>query len=174
MQTLRTPIRRRFKKGLRTLAGANGPLSTMNPLPISDPVALRHRRQLHKCRCCEIALANTPPNVRVVQVRRSLTGKAYLKQGILAGPKPFTRKALYIFLHECAHFVLHGSGHKPSYVKEKEAPEQWAHAKMREAGMPVPRAMTRRANAAKSAARSDTERNGLIPPHDDMRNETCA
>src|SRR5271165_5880942 len=107
----------------------------MNPLPISDPVALRHRRQLHKCRCCEIALANTPPNVRVVQVRRSLTGKAYLKQGILAGPKPFTRKALYIFLHECAHFVLHGSCHKPSYVKEKE--EQWAHAKMREAGMPV-------------------------------------
>ena len=113
---------------------------------LSDPIALRRSRELHKHRCCEIALANTPPNVRVVRVRKSLTGSANLKSGILAGPKPFTRKALYIFLHECAHFVLHGSGHKPRHVKEREA-EQWAHAKMREAGMSVPRAMTRRAKA---------------------------
>jgi hypothetical protein len=38
----------------------------------------------------EIALANTPPNVRVVRVRKSLTGTANLKTALLAGPRPFT------------------------------------------------------------------------------------
>jgi hypothetical protein len=111
----------------------------MKPLTISDPIALRGSRERHKRRCCEIALTNTPPNVRVVRVRKSLTGRAHLKAGILAGPKPFTRNALYIF-------ALHGSGRKPRHVEELEA-EQWAHARMREAGMSVPRAMTRRAKA---------------------------
>jgi hypothetical protein len=133
----------------------------MKPLTISDPIALRGNRELHKRRCCEIALTNTPPNVRVVRVRKSLTGRAHLKAGIL-GPKPFTRKALYIFLHECAHFALHGSGRKPRHVEELEA-EQWAHARMREAGMSVPRIMTRSAkpmsaaNPERHQARSETD-----------------
>ena len=114
----------------------------MKPLTISVPIALRGSRERHKRQCCEIALANIPPNVRVVRVRKSLTGRAHLKAGILAGPRPFTRKALYIFLHECAHFALHGSRRKPRHVEELEA-EQWAHARMREAGMLVPRVMTR-------------------------------
>jgi hypothetical protein len=118
----------------------------MKPLTISDPIMLRGSRERHKRQCCEIALANTPPNVRAVRVRTSLTGRAYLTQGILAGPKPFTRKALYIFLHECAQFALHASGRKPRHVEELEA-EQWDHARMREAGMSVPRIMTRSAKA---------------------------
>jgi hypothetical protein len=62
-------------------------------------------------------------------------------------PSPVTRKALYIFLHECAHVHL---GHvaqgdrTPRHVEEMEA-EKWAHAKMREHDIPVPRAMTKRA-----------------------------
>ena len=58
-----------------------------------------------------------------------------------------TRKSLYVYLHECAHFHLdHGSSRKPSHLKEYEA-EQWAHDRMREAGIPVPREMT---NGARS------------------------
>ncbi len=110
----------------------------MKPLTISDPIALRRHRERHKRQCCEIALANTPPNVRVVRVRKSLTGRAHIKAGILAGPKPFTRKVLYIFLHECAHFALHGSGRKKPMF------------------------------AAKSGAPSSTERNELIPQHADL------
>jgi hypothetical protein len=53
---------------------------------------------------------------------------------------------MYIFLHECAHFALHGSRRKPRHVEELEA-EQWAHARMREAGMSVPRVMTTGAKA---------------------------
>jgi hypothetical protein len=101
---------------------------------VSDPIALRGSRELHKRRCCEIALTNTSPNVRVVRVRKSLTGKAYLTQGILAGPKPFYTQALYIFLHECAHFARHGFAR---HVEELKA-EQWARGRMREAGMSVP------------------------------------
>jgi hypothetical protein len=49
--------------------------------------------------------------------------------------------------HECAHAHLHRNGSRgrvPRHVEELEA-EQWAHARMREAGIRVPRAMTKRA-----------------------------
>ena len=75
--------------------------------------------------------------------RKSLSGRCFLKEYRVEAPKPVTRKALYIWLHECAHAHLHlkrGLRH----VEEMEA-EQWAHARMREAGVPVPRAMTNRA-----------------------------
>ena len=52
-----------------------------------------------------------------------------------------------MYLHECAHFVLHAGdkdGERPPYVEEYEA-EQWAHKVMRVAGIPVPRAETRQA-----------------------------
>jgi hypothetical protein len=55
-----------------------------------------------------------------------------------------TRKSLYIWLHECAHAVKHYGSRKARHVEEYEA-EQWAHAKMRAHGVPVPRAMTQRA-----------------------------
>jgi hypothetical protein len=52
-----------------------------------------------------------------------------------------------VYLHECAHFVLHAGdkhGKRPRYEEEFEA-EQWAHKVMRMAGIPVPRAETRQA-----------------------------
>jgi hypothetical protein len=54
--------------------------------------------------------------------------------------------SLYIFLHECANANLGHShnGKYPRHVEEMEA-EKWAHAKMREHGVPVPRVMTKRA-----------------------------
>lgn len=77
--------------------------------------------------------------------RKALSGRAFMTRRHVDGPKPVTRKALYIWLHECAHAHLHsGTGKRTRHVEEMEA-EQWAHAKMREHGIAVPRAMTSRA-----------------------------
>lgn len=100
-----------------------------------------HRKMAE--RCMAIALMHTPPDV-TIKYRKSLTGRAYFKERVLAAPRPVTRKSLYIYLHECAHFHLHANSRKPRHVEEYEA-EQWAHQKMREAGIAVPRSMTKRA-----------------------------
>lgn len=124
----------------------------MNYYFINDPVAIKAARAAHKAKLCRIALENTPENVRVVEIRKSLSGYAWCRPGgeqfgKLSGPRPVTRKSLYIFLHECAHFVLHADGRRRKrYMEEMEA-EQWAHARMREAGIAVPRRMTKRAKA---------------------------
>jgi hypothetical protein len=76
--------------------------------------------------------------------RRGLSGCCRMQLKLIEAPKPGTRKALYIWLHECAHAVRHHNNRKPPEVEEYEA-EQWAHAKMRAHGVPVPRAMTQRA-----------------------------
>ncbi|OGS08239.1 MAG: hypothetical protein A2270_10430 [Elusimicrobia bacterium RIFOXYA12_FULL_51_18] len=120
--------------------------------------------------CMQAALANTPAAVRVVRIRRTLSGRAYSAAEI-AAPRPVTRRALAIFLHECAHVALGhvnaaqfaptlphgGSGpaqaaseprirRKPRHVEEYEA-EQWAFARMRESGIPIPRKSLRRAKS---------------------------
>jgi hypothetical protein len=88
-----------------------------------------------------------------VEYRKSLSGRCIYHHKIIEAPKPVTRKSLYIFLHECAHAQLHYPiflrsaneyKRKPKHMIELEA-EQWAHAKMREHGIAVPRAMTARA-----------------------------
>lgn len=78
--------------------------------------------------------------------RKSLSGLCDWNKKHIDGPRPVTRKALYIWLHECAHAHLHTNqkGGRPRHVEEYEA-EQWAHAKMREHGIAVPKAMTKRA-----------------------------
>ena len=103
------------------------------------------RREMRE-RCIAAALAYIPPNVLAVQPCKGLWGRAHLDTGLMVAPRPLTRKALYIYLHECGHFVLHGRRRKARHVEEYEA-ERWAHAKMREAGLRVPRAMTVRAKA---------------------------
>ena len=81
-----------------------------------------------------------------VKYRKNLMGRCYHTHKLIAAPQPRTRKALCIFLHECAHACLHGGKRKPRHVEEWEA-EQWAYAKMREHGIAVPRAMTLRGKA---------------------------
>lgn len=97
-----------------------------------------------KDRCIDAACAAVPANVNKILFRKSLTGKAFMKRGLMVCPKPLTRKSLYIFLHECAHFALHAGNRKPRHQEEVEA-EKWAHQRMREAGIAVPRSMTSRA-----------------------------
>lgn len=76
--------------------------------------------------------------------RKSLSGRAFFREKRISAPEPKTRKALYIFLHECAHAHLHSVKRKKRHVEEMEA-EKWAHEKMRKHGIAVPRSMTRRA-----------------------------
>lgn len=83
------------------------------------------------------------------EFRKSLSGMCNGTRNHICGPRPVTRKSLYIWLHECAHAHLHfGEDGKraPRHVEEMQA-EQWAHAKMREHDIPVPRSMTTRAQA---------------------------
>ncbi len=123
--------------------------------------------------CARAALANTPASVRVIRMRRTLTGRAYSLEEI-AVPRPVTRRALHVFLHECAHVALGHvrankaaqfgptlphvgpgparaapgprSGRKPRHVEEYEA-ERWAFDRMRESGIPVPRKSLKRARS---------------------------
>ena len=123
--------------------------------------------------CTRAALANTPASVRVIRIRRSLSGRAYNPEEI-AVPRPVTRRALHVFLHECAHVVLGHVGankaaqfgptlphvgpgsteaapgprakRKPRHVEEYEA-ERWAFDRMRESGISVPRKSLRRAKS---------------------------
>jgi hypothetical protein len=91
-----------------------------------------------------IAISYVPEGY-VVEYCKRLRGCHYGTLKEIVAPRPVTRKSLYIFLHECAHAHLHPDGHKvPTHVKEMEA-EKWAHQKMREHGIPVPRTMTKRA-----------------------------
>lgn len=84
------------------------------------------------------------PEGYTVEYRKSLSGRCLIRQKIIQVPRPVTRKSLYVFLHECAHGHLEHTRRKPRHVEEMEA-EKWAHEKMREEGIAVPRAMTRRA-----------------------------
>ncbi|KAB2784130.1 hypothetical protein F9K97_18815 [Brucella anthropi] len=88
------------------------------------------------------------PEGYTVKFRKRLTGVAYGgKIRRIEAPRPVTRKSLYVFLHECAHAHLHFDGPKlPVHVKELQA-EKWAHSKMREHSIPVPRSMTESAKA---------------------------
>jgi hypothetical protein len=89
------------------------------------------------------ALANTPACVRLIRIREDLTGCAYpnpksSQHGTLEAPRPVTRRALQVFLHEAAHYALDHRSNRPRYLEEYEA-EVWSFARMREAGIPVPR-----------------------------------
>jgi hypothetical protein len=117
----------------------------MSEAVATPPVELRAARKAAAERLMAIAMAELPPGW-TYSFRKSLTGCCHARRKHIAAPKPVTRKSLYIWLHECAH------AHEPEdyfykvpqYVAEMRA-EKWAHAKMREHGVPVPRAMTVRA-----------------------------
>jgi hypothetical protein len=97
-------------------------------------------------RCQAIAQKYHPEGVRFVR-RKRLSGLACYLERELHAPLPITRKSLYIYLHECAHFNLNHQTRKiPRHAQEMEA-EQYAHRIMREEGLSVPRAMTERAKA---------------------------
>src|SRR5215471_20150287 len=81
---------------------------------------------------------------------------------VVGGSAPGHAKILIHFLHECAHAHLgHSYGRRsaPRHVMEMEA-EKWAHEKMRENGVPVPRSMTKRAKEYVARKIDQAERRG--------------
>lgn len=110
-----------------------------------DPTELQAARKAAAARFEAVGNLYVPQGY-TVEYRKSLSGRHWGSRKLIQAPRPVTRKALYIFLHECAHAILKHShnGKVPRHVEEMEA-EQWAHAKMREHGIAVPRSMTRRA-----------------------------
>lgn len=126
-----------------------------------DPEFTRKVREEAKRRFRAVALAETPASVQYIQVRQSLTGWAAWDGKKMCVPRPITRKALCIFLHECAHIHLGHNGHSglPRHVEELQA-EKWAFERMRAHGIPVPRTMTKRAKAHISYAIGKALRRG--------------
>lgn len=108
-------------------------------------MTLHEARRAAAHRFYAIGMAHLPPGWTYV-FRKSLTGRCWYDRKHIEAPKPVTRKSLYIWLHECAH--AHGLSRatkkQPVHVIEMLA-EQWAHEKMRAAGVSVPRVMTARA-----------------------------
>lgn len=94
-------------------------------------------------RCLRCAADWTPDGCTVTYHRR-LTGQAWCYANAILAPEPVTRRALYVYLHECAHIRLKHNHLLPIHVEEYQA-EQWAHRTMRAAGIPVPRKETARA-----------------------------
>ena len=123
-----------------------------------DASKAREGREQMKLRCQAIAAKYFAQIAQlgsaVHHERRSLTGRAYIYHEpqdhwcwvrVIEAPRPVTRRALYIFLHECAHHLLgHLKDRKPKHVHELEA-EQWAHWTMRAEGLAVPRKESARA-----------------------------
>jgi hypothetical protein len=90
-----------------------------------------------------IAMQHVPEGW-TVEYHKPLSGCCRFEQKLIETPRPVTRKGLYIFLHECGHAHLHRDGGKARHVMEMEA-ERWAHDRMREHGIAVPRSQTKRA-----------------------------
>ncbi len=111
---------------------------------------LQIRRRQGEQRFLQIARAlKAEAGVTRHDVCKELRGLAYCDIGVILAPEGRTRKQLYILAHECAHIALkhgeqRGRTRKPGHVEELEA-EQWAHEALRRYGVPVPRAMSRRA-----------------------------
>jgi hypothetical protein len=101
---------------------------------------LREGKRRMKELCMRVALENTPATVELVVFNRRLSGKADCCGKVLIVPKPYTRRALHTFLHECGHIAVgHFNGnHQPDYMAEFEA-ERWATERMCAAGIPVSR-----------------------------------
>ncbi len=114
-------------------------------MAIRTGAELQAARKAAAERFMAIAMMYAPAGY-TIKYRRSLSGLHRGVSTVIEAPRPVTRKALYIFLHECAHAHLgHAhNGKAPRHVEEMEA-EKWAHEKMRENGIPVPRQMTKRA-----------------------------
>lgn len=81
-------------------------------------------------------------------------------------PRPDTREGLYMFLHECAHFILNHwyidpdtREYLPEYLYEYEA-EMFAHAVMRMEGIKVPKKMSVAAKKYISELAKKREANG--------------
>jgi hypothetical protein len=107
--------------------------------------ALQEARRKAALRFSVIAAKHTPPNLQIVY-RKKLTGCAWVRGRKIAVPRPITRRALHVYLHEVGHVVLNHVHDKPVHVQEFEA-EQWAFAIMQREGVAIHQKSIHRAKA---------------------------
>jgi hypothetical protein len=88
-----------------------------------------------------IAMAELPPGW-TYSFRKSLSGCCYTHEKRISAPKPVSREALYIWLHECAH--AH-ENHVGQCLLQEVRAEQWAHATMRKHGIAVSKSIIKAA-----------------------------
>ena len=113
-------------------------------------------------RCLRVAAAHLPPIVREYSMTNGRSrgfGQSDLARRIIFAPAPTTRAGLFIFLHECAHFVLHQNRANlidiDYEIEEREA-DEWASARMTEAQIEIDLPTQRlQARAAHASHRSD-------------------
>jgi hypothetical protein len=133
------PMRTRAKKGV--VAVSQCEVNMM--LKLLSGAELQAARKAAAERFETIATQYVPEGY-TVEFRKSLSGRHYRNKKLIQAPRQVTRRSLYVFLHECAHAHLHLDRRPPVHVMEMEA-EKWAHEKMREHGIAVPRKMTKQA-----------------------------
>jgi len=120
----------------------------------ASPERMAEGRAAMKRRCVDAALRATPDTVIQFRPRTPLGGYACrvaAPDGTsgyeISAPRPFTRRALYVYLHECAHVIL---GHLDTAgdfctADEEHEAERWAQDRMRAEGFAVPLKELRRA-----------------------------
>jgi hypothetical protein len=89
---------------------------------------------------CKIAKKNTPPDVQVIwkDPLESYDGKVDYNTGELFVPHPDSMENLLVYLHECAHFILHRNDEStPCYLRNFQA-ETWALDTMQAEGLTLP------------------------------------
>jgi hypothetical protein len=93
----------------------------------------------------KIAQKYTPKSCKVSYTKHgSLHGAAWYELNKILVPRPTGRKALYLYLHECAHIKLKHNAPRDTWQEELEA-ELWAHKVMKKENISVPWCMTARA-----------------------------
>lgn len=129
------------------------------------PAELQQARREAADRFYEIGMSFVPGSY-TYEFRKNLSG--WCSGNHIVGPKPVTRRSLAIWLHECAHAHLHWEHGirkkgKKRHVEEMEA-YQWAFARMREYGIPLPRKSTERAKTYVARKIKEAGKNAKIDP----------
>jgi hypothetical protein len=101
-----------------------------------EPEALRAARKASALRYLGIAAKYTPTDIQI-SYRSRLTGCAWARSRRISVPRPVTRRALHVYLHEVAHVVLAHFHEKPVHLQEYEA-EAWAFGIMEAEGVAIP------------------------------------
>lgn len=111
----------------------------------SKGAQLRLAREETARRMMDVAQKYTPSDV-TVEYRNRLSGCAWAWSRHIAAPRPVTRRALHVYLHEIAHVVLEHKHERPEYIQEYEA-ELWAFEVMQSEGIEIPPRCISRAKA---------------------------
>ncbi len=110
-------------------------------------------------RCLEVARKHQPKDY-TIHYRSSLTGRCCRDGKWLSAPRPVTRRALHVFLHEC-HHAMNAYSKFPSYYAEYQC-EMFATRTMESAGLEVHEKSLADARAYVKRCLEQSVRSGLL------------